>query len=191
MKFQIFGSVAAFLFMPVAHAQVSESADIMLTIQKESSGPAISLTKFQDMRFSQHELIDGNTSYTSPINTFCVYSETPTFTVEVNTANNRKLVDSTELADPDAIKIHYTMGLSEIAEDGSVIQFLDSIYPGHAPEVIDISKSMRGENCDTGNNIGLDLGIRKVNFDAALEKLEPGRDYEFVDTITLTIAPNL
>ena len=191
MKIQVIGSVAAFFIASEAHAQVSDSADIILTIQKEPTAPSISLTNFQDMRFDYADLIDKNTIFTTPQNTFCVYSETPTFTVEVTTAYDRKLVDAEAIANPNALQIHYTMGLSEIAEDGSVIQFLDSIYPGHAPEVIDIRNSMRGENCESGNNIGLSLAIRKVVLTAVLDELEPNRDYEFVDSITLTLAPSI
>ena len=191
MKIQVIGSVATFFISLGAHAQVSDSADIILTIQKEPTAPSISLTNFQDMRFDYADLIDNNTTFTTPQNTFCVYSETPTFTVEVDTVHNRKLIDSESIGQADALEIHYTMGLSEIAEDGTIIQFLDSIYPGHAPEVIDISKSMRGENCDAGNNIGLSLGFRKVVINPVLEQLDKNRDYEFVDSITLTIAPNI
>ena len=166
-----------------AVAQISESVDIAMSIQKEASVVAIS--GLDDFSLSY----DGSGVVGQSEDSFCLYSSTDNFTFNLEGLNE---VDTRfNLVSDGLPAVRYLPIIEFLNGDGSLSsERITSVTYFRGTDVtVNGSNYMTDETCTDFDNV--QLAVEIVGAAGAFEAIDDNLEHIFSDTLTMTITPEL
>ena len=197
MKKKIFAVLSAIVLVGTASAQVTESADLTLTIERDPPPTQVALSGFTDLNLTYNA--DTGEFDTDDLTwPMCMYSYEDEFTLtlestEANAAGNFTLRESVG----QVAIVNMGMLLYRRSPSGETMEGLASFRDGLV-NVVDLADAKQDETCSSHPNVHFLLDFPAIQSDVDFALRDPVRNrisdpenFQYTATFTLTMEPLL
>ena len=197
MKKTIFAAFSATVWVGTASAQVTESADLILTIESESAPTQVALSGFTDLNLTYNA--DTGEFDTDDLTwPMCMYSYEDEFTLTLeSTASNTAGIFSLRESVSQIAIANMGMVLHRRSPTGETLEGLASFRDGLV-NVVDLADAKQDETCSSHPNVHFLLEFPTIQGDVDFALRDPVRNrisdpenFQYSATFTLTMEPLL
>ncbi len=181
-------SAIALLATGAVNAQVTESVEVGVTIQKEA--PVVTISGLDSAMTSSY---DGDRFSEVLRNNFCIYSSTVNFSFMLEGTNDQG--GDFFLSAPGETLLGYHPSLAQASPTGNIEANLTGELTAGEAVSIDGNEFVQDETCTDYENVILALSFYAYgnpnDLNTVYDSIDDGLEHVFTDTLTMTVTPEL